>query len=85
MAQSPSFISREAFIGAVDHVIRERKTAKILRDLENCEATGNLTQFDETVRACVEVARRERSSLPRITPSNLVGCGINAAGSRIGR
>lgn len=56
MAQPPPSISREAFVSTVDHVIRERKTAKILRDPEHCEATGDLTQFVEAVRACVEVA-----------------------------
>lgn len=56
MAQPPLFIPGETFVSAVDRIIRERKTAKILRDPEHCEATGDLAQFDEAVRACVDVA-----------------------------
>jgi nitroreductase len=56
MATPPLSMAHEVFISAVDHVIRKRKTAKILRDPDNCGSTQDLTDFNEAVRASVEVA-----------------------------
>ncbi len=58
MAQPPQNITQDTFIAAVDHVIRERKTAKVLGDPDNCtELSPQIAEsFISLVRTAVEVA-----------------------------
>lgn len=58
MAQPPASMSRELFVEAVEHVIRERKTAKVLRAVEDCPqvAAALPPDFNTQVSAVVEAA-----------------------------
>ncbi len=58
MAQPPQNMSREQFANAVHHVIRERKTAKVLRAPDTCfEGGANLPpDFAAALRRCIESA-----------------------------
>lgn len=57
MAQPPQNMTPEAFISAVDHVIRERKTAKLLGDPDNCAAYApkDPEVFNAAVREAVAI------------------------------
>jgi nitroreductase len=56
MAQPPPTLSRDDFVIAIDHIIRERRTAKTLRDPQYCDLTGDFSAFNEAVRVCIDAA-----------------------------
>ncbi len=58
MVQSPKPMIQEDVITAVDHVIRERKTAKVLRDRHDCAPLPEdlQTNLHTTLQALIELA-----------------------------
>ncbi len=58
MAKAPASLNSQDFIAAVDHVIRERKTLKVLRDPNDCrELSPETTQaLRQAIRDSLEVA-----------------------------
>ena len=59
MVQPPDSLDRGTFIQAVDHVIRERKTAKILSDIQACTDTLDFHEratINAKIREAIELA-----------------------------
>lgn len=59
MTQLPKDTTRDQFIKTVDHVIRERKTAKILGDIQNCGDTLSViarNEINNKIREAIKVA-----------------------------